>query len=109
MAGKTLAGAFWPEDRKAIGCYLITRRRWLPCQYFTNKSDALLQRLAAENIRAFASEVVADGVIIQGGGNLTAVAAYRGLMQIQGQSAPLTSHILQPRQGQVPTVAVHLG
>jgi 16S rRNA (cytosine967-C5)-methyltransferase len=62
--------------------------------------DALLQRLAAENIRAFASEVVADGVIIQGGGNLTAVAAYReGLMQIQGQSAMLTSHILQPTAG----------
>lgn len=62
--------------------------------------DQLLMRLGEENIQAIASKVVPDGILVSGGGHLTAAAAYHeGLFQIQGESAMLTSHVLNPPTG----------
>jgi 16S rRNA (cytosine967-C5)-methyltransferase len=63
--------------------------------------EALLSLLAAEGIEAEASDVSVDGIVLSSGKRLTGLAAYRqGLFQIQGESAMLTSSILQPLPGE---------
>lgn len=63
--------------------------------------EALLSLLAAEGIEAEASDVSVDGIVLTSGKRLTGLAAYRqGLFQIQGESAMLTSSILQPLPGE---------
>ncbi|NLZ93778.1 MAG: 16S rRNA (cytosine(967)-C(5))-methyltransferase RsmB [Firmicutes bacterium] len=68
----------------------------------TLRTDSLqlIASLEQEKITAAPSSIVPDGLVVEKGGKLGALSAYRsGLFQIQGESAMLTSHILQPMPG----------
>ncbi len=60
----------------------------------------LIATLKEQGVKAVPGQVTPEALIIEGGGSLTELAAYRsGYFQIQGESAMLTSRVLDPAPG----------
>ncbi|MCR3922759.1 MAG: 16S rRNA (cytosine(967)-C(5))-methyltransferase RsmB [Firmicutes bacterium] len=60
----------------------------------------LLTQLTEEGLTVAPSEVAPDGIVLTNAGQLTGYLTYRsGLFQVQGESAMLTSRVLQPAPG----------
>ncbi|MBS3948870.1 MAG: 16S rRNA (cytosine(967)-C(5))-methyltransferase RsmB [Dethiobacter sp.] len=63
--------------------------------------EGLLAALAGEGVAAAESGITSEGVLLQTGGQLTGLDAYRqGWCQIQGESAMLVSRALDPQPGE---------
>ncbi|EEG76718.1 16S rRNA (cytosine(967)-C(5))-methyltransferase RsmB [Dethiobacter alkaliphilus] len=62
--------------------------------------DTLLSELTAAGVEAVPSTVVPEGALLTRSGRLTELAPYReGRFQVQGESAMLTSRVLDPQAG----------
>lgn len=61
----------------------------------------LIEALEEQGVKAVPGEVTPEDVILEGGGMLTGLKSYRsGYFQVQGESAMLTSRILDPAPGE---------
>ncbi|MDW7651905.1 MAG: 16S rRNA (cytosine(967)-C(5))-methyltransferase RsmB, partial [Bacillota bacterium] len=90
------------EDAEAL---LAANNRTAPLSVRVNTlktdRDRLLARLQENGIEARPGDVTPEHITIQGAGRLTNLEAYReGFFQVQGESAMLTSRILDPQPGE---------
>ncbi|MBS4032146.1 MAG: 16S rRNA (cytosine(967)-C(5))-methyltransferase RsmB [Clostridiales bacterium] len=90
------------EEAEAL---LAANNRPAPLSVRTNTlrvtRPELIEALEGQGVKAVPGEVTPEDVILEGSGRLTGLMAYRsGYFQVQGESAMLTSRILDPAPGE---------